>query len=124
MFDASALLALLFEAPGAALVEEQLSGGIGVVNLTEVLSRLSDAGTPVMEAEASIVALDLDVRTMSVSQSRRAAELRALTRSAGRSLGDRACLALAAELGLPVITADRQWSTIASAVNVSITVIR
>jgi ribonuclease VapC len=36
-------------------------------------------------------------------------ELRPLTRRAGLSLGDRACLALALELDAEVYTADRAW---------------
>jgi PIN domain nuclease of toxin-antitoxin system len=35
--------------------------------------------------------------------------LRRQTRDHGLSLGDRACLALAVSLGLPVMTADRAW---------------
>jgi len=35
-----------------------------------------------------------------------------LTRSAGLSLADRACLALALRLGYGVLTADRQWSNL------------
>jgi PIN domain nuclease of toxin-antitoxin system len=38
------------------------------------------------------------------------ARTRPLTREHGLSLGDRACLALAHRLELPVITADRTWS--------------
>jgi PIN domain nuclease of toxin-antitoxin system len=35
-----------------------------------------------------------------------------LTRHAGLSLGDRACLALGEGLGYPVITADRVWASL------------
>jgi len=38
------------------------------------------------------------------------ARLRSVTKSAGLSLGDRSCLALARRLGLPVLTADRAWA--------------
>jgi len=37
------------------------------------------------------------------------ARLRRLTRTRGLSICDRACLALAKRLGLPVVTADREW---------------
>ena len=40
----------------------------------------------------------------------RTAALRNPTRKTGLSLGDRACLATALELNLPVITTDRVWS--------------
>jgi ribonuclease VapC len=46
------------------------------------------------------------------------------TRSAGLSLGDRACLALAVRLGTKALTADRSWSRIARAVGVEVELIR
>ena len=36
--------------------------------------------------------------------------MRRATKSAGLSLGDRACLELAARLAIPVLTADRVWA--------------
>ena len=39
-----------------------------------------------------------------------AAALRPLTRSAGLSLGDRACRALADREGVPALTTDRAWA--------------
>ena len=39
-----------------------------------------------------------------------AARLRPLGKQYGLSLGDRACLALAAKLKMPAVTADREWS--------------
>ncbi|MFV2000241.1 MAG: hypothetical protein ACC654_07750 [Acidimicrobiia bacterium] len=36
----------------------------------------------------------------------------------GLSLGDRACLATAAELGVPAVTADRMWSDLDLGVDV------
>ena len=53
-----------------------------------------------------------------------AGRLRAVTASAGLSLGDRFCLALAKRDGLPAMTADKQWRTIADEAGVNIAVIR
>ena len=61
---------------------------------------------------------------MTESQAQRSAELRLATRTAGLSLGDRACLALAAELGAPALTADRSWTGIAEAAGVAVQVVR
>jgi PIN domain nuclease of toxin-antitoxin system len=40
----------------------------------------------------------------------RAGLMRRATKACGLSLGDRACLALAERLALPVLTADRAWA--------------
>jgi ribonuclease VapC len=47
-----------------------------------------------------------------------AGALRVGTKKAGLSLGDRACIALAKELGLPAMTADKAWTRAASGVEV------
>ncbi len=125
VLDASAVLALLFEEPGAEMVRAQLrTGVIGAVNLAEVLAKLSDHGLPAVEAARAITILGLEVAPMTEAQAGRSAELRPLTRAVGLSLGDRACLALAAELGAPVLTADRSWDSVAGAAGVNVQVIR
>jgi len=125
VLDASAVLALLFEEPGAEVVRAQLrTGVIGAANLAEVLAKLSDHGLPAVEAVRAVTILGLEVAPMTEAQARRSAELRSLTRSVGLSLGDRACLALAAELGALALTADRSWDAVAVAAGVSVQVIR
>ena len=125
VLDASAVLALLFEEKGAEVVRTQLrTGVIGAANLAEVLAKLSDHGLPAVEAVRAVAILGLEVAPMTEAQAQRSAELRPLTRGAGLSLGDRACLALAAELGAPAVTADRGWDTVAGPAGVSVQVIR
>ena len=125
MLDASAVLALLFEETGAETVRAQLrTGVIGAANLAEVLAKLSDHGLPTLEAIRAVAILGLEVAPMTEAQAQRSAELRPLTRKAGLSLGDRACLALAAELSAPAVTADRSWDAVAGASGVSVQVIR
>jgi PIN domain nuclease of toxin-antitoxin system len=46
--------------------------------------------------------------------------LRSATRSAGLSLGDRACLALAERLGMVALTADRAWGTLQVGIQVDV----
>lgn len=53
--------------------------------------------------------LGLEVLPFTAALAEATAQLRPLTREAGLSLGDRACLALAGALGLPAVTADRIW---------------
>ncbi len=125
VFDASAVLALLFEEPGAEVARAQLrTGVIGAANLAEVLAKLSDHGLPTVEAARAVTILGLEVAPMTEAQAGRSAELRPITRAVGLSLGDRACLALAAELGALVLTADRSWDAVAGAAGVSVQVIR
>ncbi len=125
VLDASAVLALLFEEPGADMVRAHVRAGvIGAANLAEVLAKLSDYGVPVAEAARAVTILGLEVIAMSEAQAQRSAQLRPVTRVAGLSLGDRACLALAAELGAPALTADRSWAAVAEAVGVAVQVIR
>ncbi len=125
VLDASAVLALLFEEPGAEVVRAQLrTGVIGAANLAEVLAKLSDHGLPGTEAVRAVAILGLEVAPMTEAQARQSAKLRPMTRAVGLSLGDRSCLALAAELDAPVLTADRSWDAVAGAAGVSVQVIR
>ena len=50
----------------------------------------------------------------------RAGLLRSATRSAGLSLGDRACLALAERLGVPALTTDRIWGTLQLGIQIEV----
>ena len=111
MLDASALMAVLREEPGAAAVEAVLDhAAISAVNLSEVQAKLVERGTAAEIAWSSLIDLDLDVVDFDLSQAKVAGDLRWLTRVQGLSLGDRACLALARALGLPAMTADRAWA--------------
>ena len=125
VLDASAVLAFLFGETGASTVQNLLkTSAMSTVNVAEALSRLVDRGVTAEEAARSIDELHLDIRSFSLAQARRTAALRAATRTAGLSLGDRACLALAAELQVPAMTADRAWRSIATAAGVEVELIR
>lgn len=125
VLDASAVLALLFKEPGSEVVRAHLrTGVVGAANLAEVLAKLSDHGLPAEQAARAVAILGLEVAPMTVAQAQRSAELRPVTRQAGLSLGDRACLALAAELGAPALTADRSWDALAQAAGVRVQLIR
>jgi len=50
--------------------------------------------------------------------------LRSVTASAGLSLGDRFCLALAKRLGVAAYTADKAWRDIAGDVGAKVVIIR
>lgn len=114
VFDSSAVLAVLFEEPGAELSARWMDEGpalISCVNQVEVISRLIDQGATAAHAAATFATLPLQVREFTREHAHLAAALRAPTRTLGLSLGDRCCLALAQSLaGSEVITADRPWA--------------
>ncbi|HYN47036.1 MAG TPA: type II toxin-antitoxin system VapC family toxin [Allosphingosinicella sp.] len=113
VLDASALLAVMLEEPGAEKVRELLPGAIvGAVNLAEVVAKLQERGAPDENIDRNIARLDLPVIPFDAAQAMAAGKLRARTRSLGLSLGDRACLALAIERGLPAVTTDRGWAAL------------
>lgn len=121
VLDASAVLALLQDEPGANHVETVIEDAlISVVNVSEVLAKLIDKGAST--AEATLIAASLPCQTvdMDLDLALRCGQLRGPTRDQGLSLGDRACLALAAREQLPVLTADRAWAAIDAEVAVNV----
>ncbi len=111
VLDASAVLALLHDEPGAGDVLRVLDDAcVSAVNHAEVLTRLADAGMPETVADRLIDSLQIVVEPFTQAQSVISAHLRAATKADGLSLGDRACLALADSLGAPAVTADRAWA--------------
>lgn len=125
VLDASALLALLKEEPGAAKVAKMLGGArMSTVNLAEVVSHFIHAGMPADEVDLMLGPLPLKIVDADTELARVAGRLRAVTAEAGLSLGDRFCIALASRDGLPAWTADRQWQTVSDAVGVKVVIIR
>ncbi|MEO6608166.1 MAG: type II toxin-antitoxin system VapC family toxin [Aestuariivirga sp.] len=125
VLDASALIALLKNEPGAEMVAQALSDTkITAVNYAEVISHFVHAGMPATEVDAMLCPLPLVIVPADENLARLAGHLRAQTASAGLSLGDRFCIALAKIDKLPAWTADRQWQSIAASVDVKITIIR
>lgn len=120
VLDASALLALLQDEPGSDRVLESLPGGlISSVNLSEVVAKLAELGIPEPEIRLAL-SLGLDVVPFDEALAYSAGTMRPATRSAGLSLGDRACLALARSRSLPALTTDRAWRDIDVGVEVKV----
>jgi len=110
VLDASAVLAVIQEEPGAERIEAHLDTGcISAVNLAEVVGKLQDRGLGDNEIDELIALLDLDTRILDKDGAVFMGKLRQSTKVAGLSLGDRACLALAHSLGATAITMDRAW---------------
>ncbi|MCC6481014.1 MAG: type II toxin-antitoxin system VapC family toxin [Sphingomonadaceae bacterium] len=125
VLDASALLALLRDEPGARDVAEVLTDArISSVNYSEVVSHFINAGMPAQQVDAMLNPLPVTVVEADRGLATSAGHLRAVTAKVGLSLGDRFCLALAKRDGLHAMTADKQWSTIADAAGVTVVLIR
>lgn len=125
VLDASAILALIFDEPGADRVAAHLPDAlVSTVNIAEVATRLLAREMPTDTAETIIETLQFSLQPFDYAQALLTAQLRSVTRSAGLSLGDRACLALGKTHQAEVITADRVWQDVAAATDVSVTVIR
>jgi PIN domain nuclease of toxin-antitoxin system len=108
--DASALLAAMFREKGHERVTEVLGDCcISTVNLTEVIGRFMRAGFDAGEALREVLALDVEIVPFETSDAMLTASLLPATHQFGLSLGDRACLALAINRGIPAMTADHPW---------------
>jgi ribonuclease VapC len=113
VLDSSAFLALLQDEPGADKVRSVLPGALmSSVNAAEVVSKLCERGMPSDQALSTLEALGVLIVDFDAEQARLTGELRPKTREAGLSLGDLACLALAAMRQLPAMTADAAWSSL------------
>ena len=83
-----------------------------------------DLGLPIQELKRAISQFTIKAVDFNEEQALVCAELRLLTKSAGLSLGDRACLGLAKLMNGTAVTADRLWTDVAQAVGVKVVLIR
>lgn len=114
VLDASAVIALLRSEPGEEHVVIALLAGavISSVNSCEVVGKLADAGMQGAAIARSLSLTGLTVVVFDEVLAHAAGLLRTATRHLGLSLGDCACLALAQQANLPVLTTDRQWQSL------------
>lgn len=121
VLDASAVLALVFGEAGAERVADALPDAIvSSVNAAEIVSKLVDRDTPSEDIDRVWILVSGLTRDFSTTQALRSGQLRADTRKAGLSLGDRACLALAKETGATILTADRAWADLDLGLNIEL----
>jgi len=119
VLDASALLAALHGEPDVDQWSDAIADSvISAVNLSEVVSKLVDAGLQEGDIRGAVEPLGLTVVPFDDVQAWTAGFLRTLTRATGLSLGDRACLALGRSMKLPVLTADQAWKSLRVGVQV------
>jgi PIN domain nuclease of toxin-antitoxin system len=116
--DTSAVLAFVFNEPGGAAILEWRSALICAVNHAEVVGKMIDQGADDMVIDLTLRRVSYRVEPLDEHRAAATARLRRIPLAKSLSLGDRACLSLAMQTGLPVLTADRAWSELELGVDV------
>jgi ribonuclease VapC len=111
VIDASALLALMLEERGADVMRAAPPGSeISMINLAEVLTRLTKIGHSPDVALEKVRRMPLRIRAFRDAHALEVAKLLPLTAHLGLSFGDRACLTQGIFSAMPIITADERMS--------------
>jgi ribonuclease VapC len=110
VLDSSAIIAVINNEPGAERVLLVSDGAsVSTLIVAEVTSWLAVRDAHEDEIHRTIADFNLVVQPFHQSRAIAAGLLVRKTGHRGLSLADRACLALAIELGMPVLTGDRAW---------------
>lgn|SRR5690606_7430175 len=97
---------------------------VSTVNVAEVYTYAATRNLPTEAIDAFFADTGIAMISFDPAQAVAAGQLASITRKAGLSLGDRACLALAKLRNAEVLTADRPWQKLASAVGVAVKLLR
>lgn len=121
VLDSSAILAVMFDEPGSAMVTNLLQRAlVSSVSLAEVQARLVLEGVPPDFAWSRLTGMGFEVCPFDAEQARIAGELIVKTRPAGLSFAGRACLALAIQRGEALYTADSGWKELDLAIDMEV----
>ena len=113
VLDTSAVVALMLKERGAEAIEPYLEGAlVSAVNFAEIGAKMLERGATLNLVETELRAAGIAVIPFDEEQALETARLRPLTKERGLSLGDRACLALAARTGRIAVTSDREWTEV------------
>jgi ribonuclease VapC len=110
VLDASAIIAYLDEETGSDVVEKWLpSSAVSMVNICEVISVLVREGKREEEVSEEVRALIPMIIPFGWDIARSTVAMITKTQHKGLGLGDRAALATAKLLNIPVLTAEERW---------------
>jgi ribonuclease VapC len=125
VLDASALIALIKDEPGADVVSREAANNdatISSVNYAESLQKAARVGVTAEQVDAALEGLGITVSPFGRLDARLAASF--YRHGSNLSLADRVCLALARSLSSPAYTADRPWASWADDLGVEVRLIR
>lgn len=110
VIDASAVLAILFDEPGAEAAFSASRGAfLTTVNLAEVREKFARKTGSAQPVSSLLSALEIVIVPFLEQHAIIAADLKGRV-GKNDSLADRVCLALAIDMGLSVVTGDRKWA--------------
>lgn len=125
VLDASVILAaILGETGGDEVFDHIEDSSVSAVNVAEVYTYAAVHLFPTEAIDAFFAETGIAVLPHDFEQAVATGKLASVTRKAGLSLGDRACLALAQNKQAEVLTADRPWAAFADGLGLKIRLLR
>ena len=118
VFDASALIAILRKEPGhERYMAHYLFGCVSAINLAECISEALRVDGSLEKLDALFIRMKTPIEPFTREQALIAGSIHARTRKEELSYADCACIALALDKGLPIITKDSMWKILGLEVN-------
>ena len=125
VLDSSCLVAIIRDEAGADAVATWAdSFHMAMPNVVEVCDAIVRAGGQAEDVCRILQALSVNVVPFTLSLAIEAGDLFRPARSAGLSLGDRCCLALARTTAMSALTGDRAWLKVANDIGVKVELFR